>query len=113
MEFMALRERYVRILGTSPRAPAKVRMTNGAAGGPRLAPMGRCRGVVLRGGLPKAWRALAAGPVPGYASGIVGQPSALCGFDDGEPVVDPMCRSETLVIEAAEMAIRLTPGQLR
>lgn len=36
-----------------------------------------------------------------------------CGFTGGEPVVDPMCGSGTFVIEAAEMALGLTPGRSR
>lgn len=36
-----------------------------------------------------------------------------CGFDGGEPVLDPMCGSGTFVIEAAEIAARLNPGRLR
>ncbi|CCB66925.1 MULTISPECIES: class I SAM-dependent RNA methyltransferase [unclassified Hyphomicrobium] len=37
----------------------------------------------------------------------------LCGFDGGEPVVDPMCGSGTFVIEAAEIAAALMPGRTR
>ena len=36
-----------------------------------------------------------------------------CGYDGNEPVLDPMCGSGTLVIEAAEMAARLNPGRSR
>lgn len=36
-----------------------------------------------------------------------------CGFDGQEPVVDPMCGSGTLVIEAAEIAAGLAPGRSR
>lgn len=36
-----------------------------------------------------------------------------CGFDGGEPVVDPMCGSGTFVIEAAEIAAGLYPGRSR
>jgi putative N6-adenine-specific DNA methylase len=36
-----------------------------------------------------------------------------CGFDGGEPVLDPMCGSGTFVIEAAEMALDLDPGRAR
>ena len=36
-----------------------------------------------------------------------------CGFDGGEPVLDPMCGSGTLVIEAAEIAAGLDPGRSR
>jgi putative N6-adenine-specific DNA methylase len=36
-----------------------------------------------------------------------------CGFDGGEPVVDPMCGSGTFVIEAAEIAAGLKPGRSR
>lgn len=36
-----------------------------------------------------------------------------CGFDGREPVVDPMCGSGTLVIEAAEIAAGLKPGRSR
>jgi putative N6-adenine-specific DNA methylase len=36
-----------------------------------------------------------------------------CGFDGNEPVLDPMCGSGTLVIEAAEIAARLNPGRSR
>jgi putative N6-adenine-specific DNA methylase len=36
-----------------------------------------------------------------------------CGFDGGEPVVDPMCGSGTFVIEAAEIAAGLQPGRSR
>jgi putative N6-adenine-specific DNA methylase len=36
-----------------------------------------------------------------------------CGFDGGEPVLDPMCGSGTFVIEAAEIAARLNPGRNR
>lgn len=36
-----------------------------------------------------------------------------CGFDGNEPVVDPMCGSGTLVIEAAEIAAGLQPGRSR
>ncbi|WP_417701044.1 THUMP domain-containing class I SAM-dependent RNA methyltransferase [Pseudophaeobacter sp.] len=36
-----------------------------------------------------------------------------CGFDGGEPVVDPMCGSGTFVIEAAEIALGLVPGRSR
>ena len=36
-----------------------------------------------------------------------------CGFDGGEPVLDPMCGSGTFVIEAAEIAARLNPGRHR
>jgi putative N6-adenine-specific DNA methylase len=36
-----------------------------------------------------------------------------CGFSGNEPVVDPMCGSGTLVIEAAEIAAGLNPGRSR
>ena len=36
-----------------------------------------------------------------------------CGYNGGEPVVDPMCGSGTLVIEAAEIAAGLFPGRAR
>ena len=36
-----------------------------------------------------------------------------CGYDGGEPVVDPMCGSGTFVIEAAEIAAGLKPGRSR
>ncbi len=36
-----------------------------------------------------------------------------CGFDGTEPMLDPMCGSGTLVIEAAEIAARLNPGRHR
>jgi len=36
-----------------------------------------------------------------------------CGFDGSEPVIDPMCGSGTLVIEAAEIAAGLYPGRDR
>jgi putative N6-adenine-specific DNA methylase len=36
-----------------------------------------------------------------------------CGFAGDEPVLDPMCGSGTLIIEAAEIAARLNPGRLR
>jgi putative N6-adenine-specific DNA methylase len=36
-----------------------------------------------------------------------------CGYDGGEPVVDPMCGSGTFVIEAAEIALGLDPGRSR
>lgn len=36
-----------------------------------------------------------------------------CGYDGGEPVVDPMCGSGTFVIEAAEIAAGLLPGRDR
>jgi putative N6-adenine-specific DNA methylase len=36
-----------------------------------------------------------------------------CGYDGTEPVVDPMCGSGTLVIEAAEIAAGLKPGRSR
>ncbi|UPY36233.1 class I SAM-dependent RNA methyltransferase [Sediminicoccus sp. KRV36] len=36
-----------------------------------------------------------------------------CGFDGNEPMLDPMCGSGTLVIEAAEIAARLNPGRSR
>ncbi|MGQ9371157.1 THUMP domain-containing class I SAM-dependent RNA methyltransferase [Azospirillum sp. ST 5-10] len=36
-----------------------------------------------------------------------------CGYDGGEPVVDPMCGSGTFVIEAAEIAAGLAPGRSR
>jgi putative N6-adenine-specific DNA methylase len=36
-----------------------------------------------------------------------------CGYDGGEPVVDPMCGSGTFVIEAAEIAAGLNPGRSR
>lgn len=36
-----------------------------------------------------------------------------CGYDGNEPVVDPMCGSGTLVIEAAEWAAGLNPGRDR
>lgn len=36
-----------------------------------------------------------------------------CGFEGGEPVLDPMCGSGTFVIEAAEIAAGLKPGRSR
>ncbi|PIE11972.1 MAG: RNA methyltransferase [Rhodobacterales bacterium] len=36
-----------------------------------------------------------------------------CGYQPGEPVLDPMCGSGTFVIEAAEMASGLLPGRSR
>jgi putative N6-adenine-specific DNA methylase len=36
-----------------------------------------------------------------------------CGYAGTEPVVDPMCGSGTLVVEAAEMAMGLAPGRSR
>lgn len=36
-----------------------------------------------------------------------------CGFDGSQPVVDPMCGSGTIVIEAAEIALGLKPGRSR
>lgn len=36
-----------------------------------------------------------------------------CGFDGAGPVIDPMCGSGTLVIEAAEIAAGLYPGRER
>ncbi|MAM24469.1 MAG: RNA methyltransferase [Rhodobacteraceae bacterium] len=36
-----------------------------------------------------------------------------CGYDGREPVVDPMCGSGTIPIEAAEMAAGLAPGRTR
>lgn len=36
-----------------------------------------------------------------------------CGYDGREPVLDPMCGSGTLVIEAAEIALGLLPGRSR
>jgi len=36
-----------------------------------------------------------------------------CGYEGAETVVDPMCGSGTLVIEAAEIAARLNPGRAR
>jgi len=36
-----------------------------------------------------------------------------CGFSGGEPVLDPMCGSGSLVIEAAEIAAGLPPGRDR
>jgi putative N6-adenine-specific DNA methylase len=36
-----------------------------------------------------------------------------CGYDGHETVVDPMCGSGTLVIEAAEIAAKLNPGRAR
>ncbi|NVJ97332.1 MAG: class I SAM-dependent RNA methyltransferase [Alphaproteobacteria bacterium] len=36
-----------------------------------------------------------------------------CGFDGTEPVLDPMCGSGTFIIEAAEMALGLSPGRER
>jgi len=36
-----------------------------------------------------------------------------CGYDGGEPVVDPMCGSGTFPIEAAEIAAGLQPGRSR
>ncbi|HEY4250387.1 MAG TPA: class I SAM-dependent RNA methyltransferase [Roseomonas sp.] len=36
-----------------------------------------------------------------------------CGYEGGEPVLDPMCGSGTFVIEAAEIAARLNPGRAR
>jgi len=36
-----------------------------------------------------------------------------CGFDGGEPVIDPMCGSGTFAIEAAEIACGLLPGRDR
>ena len=36
-----------------------------------------------------------------------------CGYDGGEPVLDPMCGSGTFPIEAAEIATGLAPGRSR
>ncbi|HWJ86937.1 MAG TPA: class I SAM-dependent RNA methyltransferase [Pelagibacterium sp.] len=36
-----------------------------------------------------------------------------CGFDGTEPILDPMCGSGTFVIEAAEIALGLSPGRAR
>lgn len=36
-----------------------------------------------------------------------------CGYTGAEPVLDPMCGSGTLVIEAAEWALNLAPGRAR
>jgi putative N6-adenine-specific DNA methylase len=36
-----------------------------------------------------------------------------CGYDGGEPALDPMCGAGTFVIEAAEIAARLNPGRAR
>ena len=36
-----------------------------------------------------------------------------CGYEGGEPVLDPMCGSGTFVIEAAEIAAGLKPGRER
>ena len=36
-----------------------------------------------------------------------------CGYNGDEPVYDPMCGSGTFVIEAAEIAMGLTPGRSR
>jgi putative N6-adenine-specific DNA methylase len=36
-----------------------------------------------------------------------------CGYDGGEPVIDPMCGSGTFPIEAAEIACGLLPGRDR
>jgi putative N6-adenine-specific DNA methylase len=36
-----------------------------------------------------------------------------CGYDGTEPLLDPMCGSGTVVIEAAEIAARLNPGRAR
>lgn len=36
-----------------------------------------------------------------------------CGYDGGEPVLDPMCGSGTFPIEAAEIAAGLLPGRSR
>ncbi|MFD2235131.1 THUMP domain-containing class I SAM-dependent RNA methyltransferase [Phaeospirillum tilakii] len=36
-----------------------------------------------------------------------------CGYDGREPLLDPMCGSGTLVIEAAEIAAGLAPGRSR
>lgn len=36
-----------------------------------------------------------------------------CDFDGSEPVLDPMCGSGTFVIEAAEIALGLSPGRSR
>lgn len=38
---------------------------------------------------------------------------AECGYQPGEPVIDPMCGSGTFVIEAAEIAAGLAPGRSR
>ena len=43
------------------------------------------------------------------AAGIV----RLTGWDGGEPLLDPMCGSGTLVIEAAMMALAIPPGHAR
>jgi 23S rRNA (guanine2445-N2)-methyltransferase len=43
------------------------------------------------------------------AAGIV----ALTGWDGAEPLLDPMCGSGTLVIEAALMALAIPPGHAR
>ncbi|MEI4194508.1 THUMP domain-containing class I SAM-dependent RNA methyltransferase [Roseovarius sp. E0-M6] len=36
-----------------------------------------------------------------------------CGYDGGEPVLDPMCGSGTFLLEAADMACGLLPGRSR
>lgn len=36
-----------------------------------------------------------------------------CGYDGAEPVLDPMCGSGTIPIEAAEIALGLAPGRAR
>ncbi|MEM6620254.1 MAG: class I SAM-dependent RNA methyltransferase [Pseudomonadota bacterium] len=38
---------------------------------------------------------------------------AQCGYDPAEPLVDPMCGSGTILIEAAEIAAGLVPGRAR
>jgi len=58
----------------------------------------------------------------GYKAGVSKAPmretlAALflraCGYDGGEPALDPMCGSGTFVIEAAEIAAGLHPGRAR
>jgi len=43
------------------------------------------------------------------AAGIVG----LSGWNPGEPLLDPMCGSGTIVVEAAMMALAIPPGHAR
>jgi putative N6-adenine-specific DNA methylase len=59
----------------------------------------------------RGWR-VEAGPAPlreTLAAGIL----ALCGYDPRLPLVDPMCGSGTIAIEAAAMACTIAPGNGR
>jgi putative N6-adenine-specific DNA methylase len=56
----------------------------------------------------RGWRS-EAGPAPlreTLAAGVL----ALCEYDPGRPLVDPMCGSGTIAIEAATLARKLPPG---